>query len=729
MMRNRLLLFITLCAVSLPQLPAVAQTTVDRYKAFEIVLTGSQHENPYLAYRLWAEFNFPGHSFALEGFWDGGTTWKIRAALTQVGKWNYVTHSDDPLLDGKSGTIECTEGGERGFVKQSGRHFYYQDGTPFFRMGDTCWRMFRSKNAAYETHFKPYIDARASQGFNFIMGVIHTVGEPSINEGGSLWYNDSDLDRLQPGYFQWVDKRINYMRKAGIVPGIVLVWADTFDDFYLPPYDRDTFSRFRRYVVARYAAYNVFWIVCGEYSEAMSPGEYDYHAERIRYGNSDPYSGLPDCGDPYGHPLSIHPGGQMSNTQNIDIFSDWLMYCMQLAYGSPSFIHNKLLQDEHHNLPLCNDEFGYEGPTDPKDPYYFFNNQSAEETRRDAWTIVCSGGYFTWGSIYTYTGKELVLRTDKLKTAGAEYMRLLASFINKGVPLTEMRSDQSGVLTGEAYCLSRNDELYMIYFPGAAEATVQLGTDGALYQAFWYDPAAGDSLQMGGISGGRAYALTPPFSRDGLLYAKKLDEHTVAVDLHSFSAEPKRDCVLLQWVCSGSWEIAGFSVERADMPEGPFATLKRFIALRQNSQDEEQQTYTCSDSTAAWDRPNYYRLYTVDLDGEKQLVSTCTARSQAVQSPAQPPDGHLPFSSYPNPFNHSSRITVDLEHETSGELIIYDAGGRCVQVLHRGVFHAGATVFTWDGKNHRGGDMASGVYFCRLTTPLGDRRQKITLVR
>lgn len=725
MMRNRLISLITLCGALLGSLPVAAEPTVARYEVYEIVLTGSPNDNPYLTYRLWAEFHgSSGRDFNIEGFWDGGQTWKIRVALTEVGTWSYTTHSDDPLLDGQTGTVECTAGIGKGFIEQSGRHFFYSDGTPFFRMGDTCWRMFRSKNAPYETHFKPYIDARASQGFNFIMGVIHTAGEPSINEGGSLWDNDNDLDRLQPGYFQWVDKRINYMRKAGIVPGILLVWSDTFDDFYQPPYNRDTFSRFRRYIVARYAAYNLFWIVCGEYTESMTPGDYDYHAECIRYGNSDPARGLLDCGDPYDHPLSIHPGGQVSNSKNMDIFQDWLMYCMQQVYGSPSFIHNRLMQDEHHDLPLCNDEFGYEGPTDPKDSYYFYNNQSAVETRRDAWTIVCSGGYFTWGNIYTYTGKELVLRTDKLKTAGADYMRLLAAFIDQGVPLTAMRSDQARVLKGEAYCLSHDDELYMIYFPGAVEATVQLGAGGTFYQAFWYNPATGDSVKMGGITGGVAYPLTPPFGHDGVLYAAKIDEHTVALDLLSFTAQSEERGVRLRWRYAGE-ALAGFGVERsaADV----FAPVARLIPY-EPPPENSPTAYAFLDSTAGGLSNPSYRLSAVTLDGETRVlaVASCSTTQSVV---AEPPTRVTLLQGFPNPSNGATQVMIQLPSNAFVAVAVYAVDGRLIRTLRRGSLNAGQTALNWDGRDDAGNDVPSGIYLVSLTGADGQQTLKLTLVR
>ncbi len=104
--------------------------------------------------------------------------------------------------------------------KTEGNHFYFDDGTPFYRLGDTNWQMFRSKNAPFDSLCKPYIDARVAQGCNFIGGVIHTIGDPSINKGGALWSKNNNLDPLQPAYFDWVDRRIEYMLEKDVIPGL-----------------------------------------------------------------------------------------------------------------------------------------------------------------------------------------------------------------------------------------------------------------------------------------------------------------------------------------------------------------------------------------------------------------------------------------------------------------------------------------------------------------------------
>jgi hypothetical protein len=83
----------------------------------------------------------------------------------------------------------------------------------------------------------------------------------------------------------------------------------------------------------------------------------------------------------------------------------------------------------------------------------------------------------------------------------------------------------------------------------------------------------------------------------------------------------------------------------------------------------------------------------------------------------------------PNPFNPRTAIAFDLHEDCSVELCVYAIDGRKVATLARGTREAGVHGVTWDGRDDRGEDAASGVYFYVLEA--GDLRltQKMVLMR
>ncbi|MEN8006566.1 MAG: GEVED domain-containing protein [Candidatus Krumholzibacteriota bacterium] len=84
----------------------------------------------------------------------------------------------------------------------------------------------------------------------------------------------------------------------------------------------------------------------------------------------------------------------------------------------------------------------------------------------------------------------------------------------------------------------------------------------------------------------------------------------------------------------------------------------------------------------------------------------------------------------PNPFNPSTVIHYVMP-EGGGEvkLEVFDARGRLVRTLIDGFVDGGAREVTWYGRDNRGVDMPSGVYFYRLVLPDGDEAMKMLLLR
>jgi hypothetical protein len=70
----------------------------------------------------------------------------------------------------------------------------------------------------------------------------------------------------------------------------------------------------------------------------------------------------------------------------------------------------------------------------------------------------------------------------------------------------------------------------------------------------------------------------------------------------------------------------------------------------------------------------------------------------------------------PNPFNPSTSIAFTLREAGEVMLAVYDAAGRRVATLMDGPAPAGTSRVAWDGRDHRGIRVSSGVYFCRLQT-------------
>jgi hypothetical protein len=97
-------------------------------------------------------------------------------------------------------------------------------------------------------------------------------------------------------------------------------------------------------------------------------------------------------------------------------------------------------------------------------------------------------------------------------------------------------------------------------------------------------------------------------------------------------------------------------------------------------------------------------------------------------------DGNRVFSyqledAYPNPFNPSTSIGFRLLKSERADLEVYDVLGRLVRTLTNEVISEGYHTVVWDGKDDRGKDAASGVYFYHLSTPSFSAAHRLVLVR
>lgn len=91
--------------------------------------------------------------------------------------------------------------------------------------------------------------------------------------------------------------------------------------------------------------------------------------------------------------------------------------------------------------------------------------------------------------------------------------------------------------------------------------------------------------------------------------------------------------------------------------------------------------------------------------------------------------GRSPLSVAPNPFNPRTEIRLYLGEASPVRVEVHDIRGRLVRVLHEGPLAAGPHDLIWNGDDDRARRVASGVYFITMTTPQGEHRQRVALLR
>jgi hypothetical protein len=84
---------------------------------------------------------------------------------------------------------------------------------------------------------------------------------------------------------------------------------------------------------------------------------------------------------------------------------------------------------------------------------------------------------------------------------------------------------------------------------------------------------------------------------------------------------------------------------------------------------------------------------------------------------------------YPNPFNPVTTIRFDLPVSSQVKLIVYNILGQEVRTLANDVYSAGRHYVLWDGRNHLGHTVSSGIYLYRIVWPTGNVTRRMLLIK
>ncbi len=190
------------------------------------------------------------------------------------------------------------------------------------------------------------------------------------------------------------------------------------------------------------------------------------------------------------------------------------------------------------------------------------------------------------------------------------------------------------------------------------------------------------------------------------------------IEVAFFAALTEPLCVTLRWTAESLGAVRGFNVHRASNPAGPFARINAEMLPPALPASYEDRT--------VWPASEFwYELWVVQANGTEEKL---TAEPIGVTT-----GGTLETKLYaasPNPFTDGTVIQLDVASVESGvSLEVYDVAGRLVRDLRPTCERAGRYFIAWDGRNDNGGQVASGVYFCRLEVDGRSQTSRVVVLK
>lgn len=483
--------------------------------------------------------------------------------------WKSGSNKKDSGLNGKKGSFEAldwteTEKNENplrhGFVNATpnGRAFQYADGTPYFIVGDwmpaasTSRYLWRDDDKDYsvgtpEGGFKDWIKYRKKQGFNLEVVIssfpswsfedghpqdlydnsgvclrlawehgglsrpetmVNEDGErPFLFPGKSDGFNDvcPDFTKINPSYFRFLDKKIDYANNQGFVIYLETLRRDIMGSFkaYYNLTDTNMVNNamfhYIRYIYNRYQANNVI----------LNPIHLDVYNAPL--GAEDLRVPIDGYYKKYGHP----PFGQLVTTCiNRSTYERWghtdktPWLSIHVVGNTPRDHTASDLIETMYNLPNPIPVFNQE-------PYFCADDSYMEswENRRTMYSCLLRGGL--GGVVYEAMGQTRAVRETSdlppgthglhplmwvsvlwnnandtrhaktfMMTHGAKYFDL--------VPHHESFAPKWNSTSNWAYCMRTDDKkMFKLYFEKDLKNSITGALPDTEYFAYWFNPRTG----------------------------------------------------------------------------------------------------------------------------------------------------------------------------------------------------------------------------------------------
>ena len=438
-----------------------------------------------------------GKTFRTLGFWDGGSTFKIRCAFPRPGRWTWTTTCTDTGNAGlhrRSGTVHVAPyvGKNRlyrhGFLRVSAnrRHLAHADGTPFLWMGDTHWG---ATALLTEAGFRRWVDDRAAKRFTVLLTNIARLKRgPTDADGNRLWQDR----RWNIRFMRKLDREFDYANDRGLVlfvNGLIdLKWDQKISDY----------RRLMKMIAARYYGHFV------SYSSSMDDGFSTQHDEiaALIDAATDRHMLTQHTGTSARHPAKYYDRAYLDYSMNQ---SGHHGNNYERASKAAIEWHLRLYRRNPHK-PVVNGEGWYEGMASP------------EQAAHIGYLSLLSGCFgYTYGAVGQDGDEQLNVL---LRRKGATYMTHLHDFfmaVDGGRPLRPrhelIRNQRPTYREKLVLAVTESGTKHVAFLPQGGEVQIDLGHVRGKLSGRWFDPTTGRYGAALTETGGAIRSFTSPFGR------------------------------------------------------------------------------------------------------------------------------------------------------------------------------------------------------------------------
>ncbi len=414
-------------------------------------------------------------------------------------------------------------------VSADGHSLQYEDGKPFFWLGDTAWELFHRLKLE---EIRTYLENRQKKGFTVIQAVVlaEMDGLRKPNQYGETPFLGLDPARPNERYFHFIDSVVKLAMERDMYMGLLPTWGDKVTLLWgAGPVVFDSVNAYSYglWMGRRYAPFpNIVWILGGD--RPATDDSTDWRpvwramAKGILEGTLNKAL------------IAYHPwGGEKSSSQYLHT-EEWLsMNMLQSGHGAGHDVAVWTWIQRDRSLrpskPVLDAEPNYEDhPVNPWptwDPVsgYFRDYDVRKQTYRSVFAGACGVTYGHHSVWQFWSPREEKINhadrywTEALDRPGAFQVGYLRNLVESRPLLTRI-PDQSIIEKGqgekgEYMCACRDSAgtYAFIYLPvGKAIRVSPRYFKSGIVAGWWFNPRNGEARSIGQLKRRASMEFTPP---------------------------------------------------------------------------------------------------------------------------------------------------------------------------------------------------------------------------
>ena len=202
---------------------------------------------------------------------------------------------------------------------------------------------------------------------------------------------------------------------------------------------------------------------------------------------------------------------------------------------------------------------------------------------------------------------------------------------------------------------------------------------------------------------------------------------SLPVTLSSFTANTEGGSVKLLWRTESEVNNVGFTVYRSEAENSKYTKVTFLNGAGNTGMPTD---YQFADTKVEQGKTYFYYIEDIDITGKRNKSQVVKVSVPVIPIPKQ----FALLQNFPNPFNPETWIPYELLDDVAVSIFIYNIQGRLIRRLELGEQSAGSYVTKdkavyWDGKDDRGENMASGIYWYTLRAGDFDAMRRMVIVK